>query len=78
MFTEKINFGDINTVSWENAFDLLLNACESLKKNEVDRILCIFLALFTLNTVGNIFAKTNFEKTLAGLTLIFAILIWKI
>ena len=34
----SINFGDIYTVGWENAFDLLLNACESLKKNEVERI----------------------------------------
>lgn len=41
-------------------------------------ILWIFLVLFALNTVGNIFAKTLFEKSFAVLTLIFTILIWKI
>ena len=37
-----------------------------------------FLVIFILNTVGNIFAKTDFEKLFAGLTLLFALLIWKI
>jgi hypothetical protein len=41
-------------------------------------ILWIFLVLFTLNTIGNIFAKTSFEKFFAILTLVFALLIWKI
>jgi membrane protease YdiL (CAAX protease family) len=49
-----------------------------LKDKTIDRILWIFLALFALNTVGNIFAKTNFEKSFAVLTLVFVILIWKI
>lgn len=44
----------------------------------IDIILWIFLALFVLNTVGNLFAKTNFEKFFAVLTFIFAILIWVI
>lgn len=34
----SLNFGDIQGVSWENSFELLLNACESLKKNGVDSI----------------------------------------
>lgn len=34
----SLNFGDIQAVSWENSFELLLNACESLKKNGVDSI----------------------------------------
>lgn len=29
----SLNFGDIQSARWENAFDLLLNACESLKKS---------------------------------------------
>lgn len=37
-----------------------------------------FFVLFGLNTVGNVFAKTNFEKSLAILTLISSILIWVI
>ncbi len=40
--------------------------------------LWIFLFLFALNTVGNIFAKTNFEKLFSILTLAFVILIWLI
>jgi len=42
----------------------------------VNIILWIFLVLFGLNTVGNILAKTNFEKFFALLTLVSAILIW--
>ena len=41
-------------------------------------ILWVFFALFVLNTIGNIFAKTNFEKFFAVLTGLFAILIWNI
>lgn len=41
-------------------------------------LLGIFLAVFILNTVGNIFAETTFEKYLAILTAIFAILLGKI
>ena len=39
-------------------------------------ILWVFQLLFILNTVGNILAKTNFEKFFAILTFAFAILIW--
>ena len=48
------------------------------KRKTIDVILWIFLVLFALNTVGNVFAKTNFEKSFAVLTFIFAILIWRI
>lgn len=34
----SLNFGDIQAKSWDNSFDLLLNACESLKKSGVDAI----------------------------------------
>jgi len=44
----------------------------------INIILWIYLGLFLLNTIGNIFAKTNFEKTFAVLTFLFAILIWTI
>ena len=45
------------------------------KKKAIDVILWIFLALFVLNTVGNLFAKTNFEQSFAVLTFVFAVLI---
>jgi hypothetical protein len=44
----------------------------------VNIILWVFFGLFILNTVGNIFAKTNLEKLFAILTGISAILIWNI
>lgn len=34
----SLNFGDIQAKSWNNSFELLLNACESLKKSGVDSI----------------------------------------
>lgn len=45
----SLNFGDIQAKSWNNSFELLLNACESLKKSGVDGIvLCANTAhLFT-------------------------------
>lgn len=42
----------------------------------VNVILWVFLVLFCLNTVGNLFAETTFEKSLTLLTLANAILIW--
>ena len=44
----------------------------------VNIILWIFFAIFVLNTIGNIFAKTTFEKLFAILTGLSAILIWNI
>lgn len=34
----SLNFGDIYTQSWDNSYDLLLNACENLKKSGADGI----------------------------------------
>lgn len=34
----SLNFGDIQQKSWESSFELLLSACKSLKKNNVDAI----------------------------------------
>ena len=42
----------------------------------VDTILWVFFGVFILNTIGNLFAKTNFENALAILTGLLAILIW--
>lgn len=42
----------------------------------VNIILWAFFMLFGLNTVGNLFAKTNLEKLFAVLTLACSILIW--
>jgi len=49
---------------------------ELLPMRVVNITLWIFLVLFGLNTVGNILAKTNFEKFFALLTLASTILIW--
>lgn len=47
-------------------------------ENAVKIILWTFFGLFILNTIGNIFAKTNFEKFFAILTGLSAILILNI
>ena len=47
-------------------------------KKTVSIILWIFFAIFVLNTFGNLFAKTTFEKGFAILTLINSILLWEI
>jgi hypothetical protein len=44
----------------------------------INVILWSFFAIFVLNTVGNIIAKTIFEKYFAILTAFSAILIWNI
>lgn len=49
-----------------------------LRENTLRIVLWLFLILFILNTVGNLFAQTNFEKLFALLTLIFAFLIWTV
>lgn len=49
---------------------------EYISMKIVNITLWIFFVLFVLNTVGNIFAKTYFEKFFALLTLFFLILIW--
>ncbi len=46
------------------------------RQSVTNSILWIYLVLFILNTVGNIFSKTNFEKLFSILTLILAISIW--
>lgn len=42
----------------------------------INIILWIFFAIFVLNTVGNIFAKTTFEKLFTIVTATSAFLIW--
>ena len=44
----------------------------------VNIILWVFLILFLLNTIGNVFAKTSFEKFFSILTLGMSYLIWVI
>jgi hypothetical protein len=41
-------------------------------------VLWFFVILFAANTLGNLFAKTNLEKTFALLTLISSFLLWQI
>lgn len=47
-----------------------------ISMNAVNVILWIFVVLFSLNTIGNFLAETNFEKFFAIFTLSSAILIW--
>ena len=49
---------------------------EIIPMKVVNIALWIYLILFGLNTVGNILAKTMFEKFFTLLTLAFVILIW--
>jgi aspartate racemase len=35
----SLNFEDVQVKSWENSFELLLNACENLKRNNVSAII---------------------------------------
>ena len=41
-------------------------------------ILWFYLALFCLNTLGNLFAETLFEQSLSLVTLGFSFLIWRV
>lgn len=41
-------------------------------------ILWVFFALFVLNTIGNLLARTAFEKAFTLVTLLNAFLLWKI
>lgn len=62
-------------------FVLLIKGDYLLKlipRRVVNIILWIFLFIFGLNTIGNIFAETFFEKIVSLLTLIFTYLIWTI
>lgn len=49
---------------------------EFISMKIINIILWGFFGIFALNTIGNIFAKTNFEKSLTLLTLAFSALIW--
>ena len=49
---------------------------EFISMKIVNITLWIFFILFGLNTIGNILAKTNFEKFFTLLTLASSILIW--
>lgn len=42
----------------------------------INVILWIFFGIFALNTFGNIFAKTNFEKMFSILTALFSVFLW--
>jgi hypothetical protein len=42
----------------------------------VTRILWMYFVIFSLNTLGNLFAKTNLEKSFSVLTLLFAVLLF--
>lgn len=44
----------------------------------INIILWIFFVVFTLNTIGNLFAKTDFEKVFAAITGLLALLTWKV
>lgn len=47
-----------------------------LREKVINGILWAFMVLFILNTIGNVFAATNFEKYFAFVTATLAVLIW--
>jgi hypothetical protein len=47
----------------------------SFSQKPINIVLWIFMIIFLLNTVGNLFAETTFEKYFALVTFIFALLI---
>ena len=51
---------------------------EIIPMRAVNIMLWIFVVIFALNTIGNIFASTNFEKSFSLLTLAFAFLLYMI
>lgn len=44
----------------------------------ITTILWIFFAIFILNTIGNLFAKTYFEKAFSLITGFYSFLLWRI
>jgi hypothetical protein len=58
-------------------FILSLKA-KHVKHKIIDITLWIFFVLFSLNTIGNLLAKTTFEKSFSVITLLFAVLLFKI
>lgn len=57
---------------------IILLKAKNVKRKIINIILWIFLGIFSLNTIGNLFAKTTFEKFFSILTFIFALLILRI
>lgn len=51
---------------------------KNVKSKIVNIILWVFFGIFSLNTIGNLFAQTTFEKYFSLLTLIFALLILRV
>lgn len=47
-----------------------------LRTKIVDIFLWVFMVIFGLNTIGNIFAKTISEKYFSIITLLFVFLLW--
>lgn len=57
---------------------ILVLRLKNIKRKFTNIVLWIFFVLFSLNTIGNLLAQTNFEKCFSILTFIFAGLILKI
>ncbi len=51
---------------------------KNVKNKLIDFTLWIFFGIFSLNTIGNLFAHTNIEKAFSVLTFIFTILLLRI
>jgi len=51
---------------------------KNVKSKLIDFTLWIFIVVFSLNTIGNLFAHTNFEKGFSVLTFMFALLLLRI
>ncbi len=51
---------------------------QNVKHKFIDITLWFFFIIFFLNTIGNLFAQTNFEKFFSIFTLLFALFLFKI
>jgi len=51
---------------------------KNVKSKLIDFTLWIFFVVFSLNTIGNLVAHTNFEKGFSVLTFMFALLLLRI
>lgn len=57
---------------------IVLLKAKNVTPKLINIILWIFFGIFSLNTIGNLFAQTTFEKYFSILTIIFSLLILRI
>lgn len=51
---------------------------KNARRKIIDIVLWIYFVIFSLNTIGNLFAKSTFERSFSIVTLLFALLLLRI